>query len=188
MKVAIIGWGSLIWRPGELLIASRWHKNGPALPVEFARVSRDGRLTLVIVEGVARVITLWALSAHDTVRDARENLRAREGAAPRDVASVTTDQPAETAIHEAVRKWAIENSLDAAVWTALKPRKSSGVDGVMSVSEVIDHVNSLDRDVRQRAEKYVRNTPAQIETEMRRALRLQFGWDNNTLSPVLFED
>ena len=48
MQVAVIDWGSLISSPGILGLQSRWHHDGPPLPVEFARISRDNRLTLVI--------------------------------------------------------------------------------------------------------------------------------------------
>jgi hypothetical protein len=41
-QIAIIGWGSLISSPGSLLLSSRWHTDGPLLPVEFARVSSGG--------------------------------------------------------------------------------------------------------------------------------------------------
>jgi hypothetical protein len=50
MKIAVLGWGSLIWQPRELRISLPiWKTDGPELPVEFARVSMDGRLTLVPV-------------------------------------------------------------------------------------------------------------------------------------------
>ncbi len=79
MKIAVIGWGSIVWDPGELATGSRWHSDGPELPVEFARKSRDGRLTLVIHESSSDQRTYWALSALDTVEAARESLRQREG-------------------------------------------------------------------------------------------------------------
>jgi hypothetical protein len=50
--IAVIGWGSLIWCPGILRTKSRWHSDGPALPIEFARISGDNRLSLVIHPGI----------------------------------------------------------------------------------------------------------------------------------------
>jgi hypothetical protein len=78
-KIAVIGFGSLIWSQGELLLSSEWQRDGPSLPIEFARVSQDGRLTLVIVPGFLPQKTLWALSGCKTMTDAKENLRKREG-------------------------------------------------------------------------------------------------------------
>lgn len=55
MNITILGWGSLIWDQRDLPISGDWQLGGPALPIEFSRISRDGRLTLVIDEcnGVA---------------------------------------------------------------------------------------------------------------------------------------
>lgn len=80
MKVAIIAWGSLCWDPRDLSISSEnWLVDGPELPVEFARISNDGRLTLVIKLGWDKVTTLYAISSFDTLTDAINNLRIREG-------------------------------------------------------------------------------------------------------------
>ena len=78
-NIAVIGWGSLIWSPGRLELQSGWRRDGPLLPVEFARVSQDGRLTLVIVESdeVDEQRALWALSGFSDIESAIENLRAR---------------------------------------------------------------------------------------------------------------
>ena len=64
MKIAVIGWGSLIWSKRDLEIEGDWIiGGGPVLPLEFSRVSKDGRLTLVIdhTNGVA-VTTSYAIS------------------------------------------------------------------------------------------------------------------------------
>ena len=50
MKIAILASGSLVWDHRDLAIAEEFQSNGPRLPIEFGRVSSDGRLTLVIDE------------------------------------------------------------------------------------------------------------------------------------------
>lgn len=51
MKIACLGWGSLIWNPGDLKIKTEdWFSGGPILPIEFVRISTDKRVTLVIDE------------------------------------------------------------------------------------------------------------------------------------------
>ena len=50
MKIAILGWGSLIWNPDKLDFDKDfgWDPDGPKLPIEFSRISSNGRLTLII--------------------------------------------------------------------------------------------------------------------------------------------
>ena len=54
MKIAILGWGSLLWEGGQEFERwhDAWHNDGPSLKLEFSRVSesRLGALTLVIAE------------------------------------------------------------------------------------------------------------------------------------------
>ncbi len=38
MKIAILGWGSLIWDRRDLQIAGDWQQGGPVLPIEFSRI------------------------------------------------------------------------------------------------------------------------------------------------------
>src|SRR5436190_1350463 len=84
MEIAVLGWGSLIWCPGSLRIKTKWRSDGPRLPIEFARISRDGRVTLVVLPGAEDQPVYWALSEFDDLHDARGNLKEREGTPSKD--------------------------------------------------------------------------------------------------------
>ena len=62
MKIVYLGWGSLIWNTKGLKTKGEWQNDGPLLPVEFARVSRDGRLTLVLYPGAKKFRVQWIYS------------------------------------------------------------------------------------------------------------------------------
>ena len=189
MRIAVIGWGSLIWCPGCLNIKSRWYTNGPKLPIEFSRVSKDGRLTLVITPKVDPVQTLWAVSTFEDVGQAAENLRKREGTSKAYIGQLAIGKPSNRDTgSEAVSAWLREQNIEAAVWTTLPPKAPPNSDTPMNAQRAVDHINGLDNDKRQRAEEYVRNTPEQIETKIRKRLREEFDWDNNPLSLDLLED
>ena len=80
MKSAVLAWGSLVWDPRDLQTAAKFAPNGPLLPIEFCRVSADGRLTLAIDETFGAVCTTYsAPSALESLDAAIENLRKREG-------------------------------------------------------------------------------------------------------------
>ena len=77
MKIAILGWGSLIWLPKDLNFDtnSGWKENGPVLPIEFARISQDGRLTLVITPNGTEVTTLYSVSSFDSLDLATQRIK-----------------------------------------------------------------------------------------------------------------
>ena len=189
VNIAIVGWGSLIWCPGSIRLVSRWHKTGPELPIEFSRVSRDGRLTLVITPDVATVPTLWALSACDELDRSADNLCEREGTSNGNIGRVSlVDPDGGDAITQVIHDWLLGQSLDGAVWTALPPKRTDGSEKPMNDRDAVHYIRSLSGDVLCRAEEYVRNTPEQIDTPIRRRLRDEFGWVNRPLSGNLFEE
>ena len=90
MKIAILGWGSLLWQPKNLQFDKEtgWSANGPFLPIEFARISKDGRLTLVITpKETKEVKTYFAISSYETVEEAVLNLAVREGSGRKQIGS-----------------------------------------------------------------------------------------------------
>jgi hypothetical protein len=124
MKIIILGWGSLIWCPGGLRIKTRWHGDGPSLPIEFARISQDDRLTLVIQPGSARQSTYWAVSEFMDLKEARQNLKTREKTKSSDIHHVLRDGTragdAPAGIAETIAAWMSQRGhIDAVVWTGL---------------------------------------------------------------------
>lgn len=178
--IACIGWGSLIWDMRNLDVNGNWRADGPLLPVEFARQSSNGRITLVLVEGAASVPTLWsAFNTRDLAR-ARESLRQREGVfrsrADDFIACWRRDENAASEPDATISRWAAANDLEAAVWTNLPP-KFNGIDGrVPTENEVVVYLQSLDGDTRVAAEQYVRRTPRQVATAYRGAIEIALGW------------
>ncbi len=73
----------MIWDQRDLPIVGEWQHGGPVLPIEFSRISNDGRLTLVIDEQHgADVVTRYARSACTDLTDAIGSLRKRENNPP----------------------------------------------------------------------------------------------------------
>jgi hypothetical protein len=120
MNIAVIGWGSLIWCPGSLRRA-----DGPTLPIEFARISEDERLTLVIHPGSPLQPTYWALSELTDLTEARRNLMEREGCRSLTRVQYFTRDDASPQISREVDKqlkhWLPKrNEVEAAIWTGLE--------------------------------------------------------------------
>ena len=186
MKIACIAWGSLIWEPGPLKLASGWQPDGPSLPLEFVRDSDDSaELALVLHAPAPPVPTRWARLDTDDLDDAREMLRQREKirpAFPQWVGSlpdpVPPGLPAPTppAIVACIAGWMNARDVEAVVWTAL-PAKFAGVsERAPSPHEALALLAGLQGDERAKAEEYVRRIPDDIRTLYRGLIEERLGW------------
>jgi len=191
-----LGWGSLIWNPGGLRIQGDWQADGPHMPIEFARVSKDGRLTLVICDasdhpGVVEVPTLWARSSHTEVGAARSDLKAREQTptmASIGFLSTRRDDDRSSNVLtqgqlEDMLGWARQKGLGALVWTDLRsnwnrPPEKFGhkVSQPFNADNVISYLRSLEGRTLCEAEEYIRFAPQQVDTPIRRRIEQEFGW------------
>ena len=196
MSVAIIGWGSLIWCPGSLKIRTKWRDDGPMLPLEFARVSGDGRLTLVIHPGSPLQRTYWAVSDFDDFNLARENLREREDcpsinaikyAQGADVTPITSDVPGE------IGRWLSTHAdVSTAIWTGLTTNWQKRFQTEFSIDNAVRYLEGLGTESElsmvkfRRAKEYLRNAPPAVQTEVRSRMR-EKGWTDTELPDVLFE-
>jgi hypothetical protein len=179
VKIAIIGWGSLYWNPGNLDIKPGWHKDGPMLPVEFARVSQDGRLTLVLVDGVPEQLTLWADSKKATLKDAAADLQAREGCGPCGIGSwPRLDHRSRVSTYdELIGSWVESKGLDGAVWTALGPKGPNGEEEVVPEGDRLEYLRGLVASGREaKSREYFEKAPEQIATPFRELVRRELGW------------
>jgi hypothetical protein len=196
MDIAIIGWGSLIWCPGSLRIKTKWRKEGPALPIEFARISEDGRLTLVIHPDSAPQQTYWALSELTELEAARRNLQEREGCPRSKIHSFPVgdaDEAIPRSVATELGTWlAKHENIDILIWTGLTTNWNEKFQRKFSAEDAVRYLEKLDAERNQtrvkyeRAKEYLRNAPPSIRTEVRTKMR-ENGWTDTKLSDVLFD-
>lgn len=161
--------------------ATPWHTDGPELPVEFARVSKNGRLTLVLVPnsgGFAQINVLWAELCCRDAEHARRNVAERECVENNIGLSIPVWPTDGTAVQHwtAVDRWAKNKGLDFVIWTALRPRFGGHSGRVPSEAEALDYLRGLQTSERADAEEYIRRTPPQIRTAYRSAIEKAIGW------------
>jgi hypothetical protein len=176
LKIAVLGWGSLVWDPQDLSVRGGFKADGPRLPVEFCRISRDGRLTLVIDETVGVVcITFSALSSFDTLEGAIRNLIDREktGATGIGFAGRRTTQPSVVAKErhpqalKTIERWITYKKYDCAIWTALESNFCKETHQPFSVDAAIRYLESLDEKSLTVALDYIRRAPREVHTPVR---------------------
>ncbi len=177
MKIACLGWGSLIWDTRELPIQGQWFQDGPLAPVEFRRKSGDGRITLVLDPEAAPVRLLWAHMQSTDLKGAKRALANREGLTAKDwekhIGAWHAGEPTPSTILD-LSDWAKARGLEAVIWTALEPK----LDNVSSpsVEQIINYLRSLTGPKRDLAESYIRCTPRQIDTAYRHQIEAALGW------------
>lgn len=174
MKIAVLGWGSLIWDQRELKITDdKWYENGPVLPIEFARISKDGRLTLVIKPSYPEVAVLYGISTFLDINVAVENLRLREGTSTKRVGWYnfhTCEKNIRTAnepIIIALNAWKQNLDIDAVIWTDLPPNFQDSTEQVLNLENIAKVLYRLKRDQFIRAKEYLDKAPKQITTKLR---------------------
>lgn len=175
-NIACLGWGSLIWKPGCLPRGSDWFKDGPLIPLEFARHSKGGRITLVIVRNARPVRSLWALMNCENPKEAREKLRIREGGTKTQYIGLWSRGRRSPAAIPDLHDWAIARDIDSVVWTALPPKFRNEIYRQPSVEEVLGHLGELSGKQRKCAKEYVRRAPRQIDTAYRRWIEAELQW------------
>lgn len=186
MKIAILGWGSLINEPRGLSIAGEWQQDGPILWIEFSRISqrgaRAGCLTLVIDERCeSEVTTLHVLSQRSDLSQAIADLQAREGTSPDDIGfcEVAAGRFAPNALSrhpkscERIRAWAQAKGFDAVIWTALARRFKDALGIPFTPAAALNYLNRLPAATREKALDYIHNAPTQTMTPFRRLLLSQ---------------
>jgi len=182
MKIAVLAWGSLVGEPRDLQAAGTFAPNGPLLPIEFCRVSADGRLTLVIDETFGAICTTYsASSALQDLDAAVENLRVREGmqlARAVGFVEVASGKRSDVAIErhpqavETIAAWAESNGCDAAIWTALasnfgEPDKAGEPFSITAATQYLETLEKIDAVKFSRALAHIRAAPPEVQTPVR---------------------
>jgi hypothetical protein len=181
-SIICLGWGSLIWDQRNLKLREEerpWRRDGPRLPVDFARQSYDGRMTLVIVPNGPSVQVLWAEMEMSDIVAARANLTEREwkGAEPKTVTGFWSASEVEPSLaSEDIGSWARTKGFACVIWTKLQA-KFERQDRVPNVDELLTYLQTLSGHKATLAEEYVRRAPSQIRTPNRDAIERSLSWN-----------
>ncbi|MFB6326994.1 hypothetical protein ACE8EZ_12975 [Pantoea deleyi] len=169
MKIACLGWGSLIWKTGALPVASQWHHDGPAVPIEFVRIADGGELSTAICLNARPVPVLWAWLNTASLESACRALRIREAIPDSRADGIGMMTVTDTAAGP-LATWAQAKGIEGLIWTGL-PARMAGVEGQIPTLEDARHyLQQLTGETRTHAFHYIEQVPAQIDTDYRQAL------------------
>lgn len=184
-KIAILGWGSLIWDLENLApnVRGHWHMDaGPKLPMEFSRISPKRKLGLVVcldtkvgVDCATHAITSIRQDLPQTIDD----LAMRERAPLHRIGAVDSTGYRHSRMPEIcgiVADWCDTNGWDGAVWTDLEPNFVDHTQRDFSIAEGIAYLRTLSGENLIEAFNYIENAPVQTQTPLRDALCADAWW------------
>ncbi|MEM8751840.1 MAG: hypothetical protein AAGF90_02585 [Pseudomonadota bacterium] len=185
-RIAVIGWGSLIWDLDDLApkVDGRWLMGaGPRLPFEFSRISPKRKLALAVCldpDNGDACATNAIVSRRRSMEEAVEDLRARERApAAAMIGAATAAGPLRARlpeVGEALAAWCRATGAAGAVWTDLESNFEERTGGAFSVRRGVDYLRTLGGESLDEAVAYLENAPAATMTPLRRALAADPWW------------
>lgn len=111
---------------------------------------------------------------------AREALRVRERTVDRFIGYWSPTESTTSDVTQVIATWAVQQGLDGVVWTALPPKWNDQNGIAPSIDQVLTYLR--ERGVGSRAERYVRQTPAQVQTAYRARIEAELGWTSTGVS------
>lgn len=184
MKIAILGWGSLLWdRKADFDDQhGGWQFDGPHLQLEFSRVSqtRNDALTLILDTTNGRPCQVaYTFSKRKNPDDAISDLRCREGTTLNNIGFYFSDgsrkQSRDADSLKAIAAWASNNKIDVVIWTDLSSnfKEKSKCKAPFSVENALRHLQEIDAEGKAKAAEYVWRAPGFINTPLREVLHSQ---------------
>ncbi len=185
-RIAIIGWGSLLWDLDDLAahVSGDWQvAAGPTLPIEFALVSRkrNGALAAVIDHALGAHSPCSVIdSAKNTLAEAIHDLARRERCAPQHIGALHRhngfSQAKQTQTSTLVEIWLHTTHYDGAVWTDIETNFHTTIGQPFTISTAVAYLQSLSGDSLREAKRYIENAPAEVATPLRRELAAHDWW------------
>jgi len=188
-KIAVIGFGSLLWDLDDLApkVSGEWKMyEGPVLPLEFSLVSRKRHYALALVidygDG-APCPTCVIDSVRSEIGAAIVDLANRERMEPTNIGFVDRNTGESRSHREETRNtfwnWIEDRNYDGAVWTDGERNFEALTGRAFSLQTAQDHLRSLQGISLEEARRYIRNAPARVETPLRRALENSPWWHHD---------
>jgi hypothetical protein len=181
-RIAILGWGSLIWDTSFTEFDKHrgpWSPDGPQITIEFSRISesRDGALTLVVDPDHGEGCTVhYAFSTRGCLEDVVCDLRCREGTTWASIGFVLSDglrhQGRHAATTNTIREWLRAGGASKGSCGRISNRtsKSTVVPPSRSTRLYGTSKRSIRRGRRRRRSTFCEH-PLSLNTPLRRALQ-----------------
>ena len=175
MNIVILGYGSLIWDLDNLAahVSGPWRDGGPALPVEFSRISPKRRQALVLIvdERLGHACpTSYIHSRRTRLEEAVADLAAREHCRPRFIQAARAGETGKGPIARTVSAWLEKKGHDTALWASLPGNFESVSGRPFSHANALLWLRGLEGASLAEARRYIASAPPGTDTPLRRYL------------------
>ncbi|MEM8688129.1 MAG: hypothetical protein AAGF81_12410 [Pseudomonadota bacterium] len=196
MDIAIIGWGSLIWDLEilEPLVDPCWHRGaGPALPLEFSRVSPKRKKALALIvdpDHGTSCATSLVVSRRGRLEEAVADLAARERAPLERIGYASAGgnwRSNVDGVAERFKGWFDASGFAGAVWTDLPGNFHEETGTPYSLAAALDYLQTLEGLSLLEAKRYIELAPEETMTALRKKLSEQAWWADVPLRRELDE-
>jgi len=187
MRIAIVGYGSLIWDLENLkpFVSGQWSLGcGPKMPVEFSRISpkRKKALVLVIDHSLDHQCTTNIIkSARSNIDEAIKDLAERERCKI-DMIGYLDKSGNEYKSFSGVEDWLEKNNYDAVIWTALPYNFELETGKEFTHKSGLEYLKSLNANALAEAWRYIEFAPKVTDTPFRRFLKQDEFWQSLNLT------
>ncbi len=183
MRIAIVGYGSLIWDLENLspFVKGDWQMGfGPAMPVEFSRISpkRKKALVLVIDDTLDHLCKTCVIeSTRNNIDEAITDLAARERCTSEMIGYVSS---CGKSLHfqTSAASWLINSGFDVVIWTALPGNFQIEQSKPFNHKNGLDYLKTLSGDPLAEAWRYIENAPEVTNTPFRSFLSSDPFWQS----------
>ncbi|MEO1121920.1 MAG: hypothetical protein AAFW88_11800 [Pseudomonadota bacterium] len=185
-RIAILGWGSLLWDLDNLQphVNGDWARAaGPRLPLEFCRISPKRKMGLTVVidadHGADCPVSLIVSNRAD-IEAAAQDLAARERAALSRIGFVERDagrgRAADQTVIDRVGRWCAEAGWAGAVWTDLPGNFVEHTGQSFALKTAVSYLQTLQGESLEEAHRYIESAPPETDTPLRRRLASDAWW------------
>ncbi len=183
MRIAIVGYGSLIWDLENLspFVKGDWQiGTGPAMPVEFSRISpkRKKALVLVIDNTLDHLCQTCVIeSTRNNIELAIADLAARERCKP-DMIGYVSSCGKSLHLQASAASWLAKSGFDAVLWTSLPGNFQIEQSKAFNHKNGLDYLKTLSGDPLAEAWRYIEYAPEVTNTPFRNFLSSDPYWQS----------
>ncbi|MEM7508159.1 MAG: hypothetical protein AAF415_15600 [Pseudomonadota bacterium] len=188
-RVAVIGWGSLIWDLDDLAphVDGAWRmRSGPQLKMEFTRVSPKRKMGLAVCidpdhgqECQTHVIESSRTDCTEAVRDLAARERTEIGNIGALCRRTGIRKGSDTRVVAEIEAWCRQGGWQCAVWTDIGPNFETATGAPFTVLRAVAYLKGLEGESLDEAVRYIEKAPVETDTPLRRALAADPWWQDH---------